>query len=325
MLESTERMDTMNPCDKKPSHTLPTLDSKPYLAIAFDGCFYYLTMPNDKTIYKYDNNFTQKGEFQSNKSYNGLCYDSLEDCFWATETTQPNKIFKLNSKLKEIDYIPFKNTRCDYKRMMGISYDCARNMLLAAFNDEIWEISKTGEAKPVVKNLCPHVLNVLSISPYIAVAINAGEKQNILFFKNDKLIKSESVPLEYRIRDITYNPCKPALLILATKHCQYPRILCYSLNVDIDCCHKILCDKKCKPSPQPDDKCNIIKSVALMETALSHILNAEGEKLQKAVEVADSVEELLEMNKSIHKTLLLASQLENILLAKLQVATDLEC
>ena len=62
-----------------------------------------------------------------------------------------------------------------------------------------------------------------------------------------------------------------------------------------------------------------------METALSHILNAEGEKLQKAVEIAGSVEELLEMNKSIHKTLMFASQLEHILFAKLQTAVELEC
>jgi len=314
----------MNPCDKWPYHTLPTLENKPYIAISFDGCFYYLTMPNDKVIYKYDNNFSLKGEFHSGKSFNGLCYDSLENCFWATEATHHNKIFKLNRKLQEIDCIHFENKRCDYKRILGISFDCAKNVLLVAFIDEIIEVSKAGKSKSVVKNIYPHVLNVVSIAPYIAVVINKDGKQDILFFKEGKLIKTETIPSVYRIRDVVYNPCKPALMILATKHCQYPQILCHSLCLDVDCCHKAICKKKCKPDT-PDDNCNIINSVARVETALSHILNAEGEKLQKAIEVADTVGELLEMNKSIHKTLMLASQLESILLAKLQTAVDLEC
>ena len=314
----------MNPCDKWPCYTLSTLDNKPYLAIAFDGCFYYLVMPDDKSIYRFDSNFIPVGEFQSNRCFNGLCYDSWEECFWAIEATTHNKIFKLNGKLQEIDCITFDNTRCDYRRMFGISFDCANNLLYAAFKDEIFEISKTGEAKPVIRNLCPNVLSVVSIAPYLAVAINDGKIQNILYFEGNKCVKTESIPLEYRIRDIVYNPCKPALMLLTTKHCKYPRVLCYPLDLKTDCCHNVLCDKKCIPDP-PEDKCSIIRSVALMEVALSHILNAEGEKLQKAIEIVDSVGELLEVNQSIHKTLMLASQLEHILLAKLQAAIELEC
>jgi hypothetical protein len=58
---------------------------------------------------------------------------------------------------------------------------------------------------------------------------------------------------------------------------------------------------------------------------LSHILNAEGEKLQKAVELTGSVCELLEMNKSVQKTIMYATHLEHILYAKLQTALELEC
>ena len=314
----------MNPCGERQCYTLPTLDNKPYLAIAFDGCYYYLTMPDDKIIYKFDTNFLPKGEFKASRTFNGLCYDSLEECFWATESSQFNKIFKLNAKLQEIDFISFENIKCNFRQMLGLSFDCAKNVLIVAFKDAVLEISKTGEAKPVAINFCPYVLNVVSIAPYFAVAINNDEKQGILFYKDDKLVKTESIPLVYRIRDIVYNPCKPALMILATKHCRYPRVLCYPLDLKTDCCHKALCHKKCKPTP-PDDKCSIIKSVAMMETALSHILNAEGEKLQKAVEIADNVGELLEVNQSIQKTIMFASQLEHILLAKLHAALELEC
>jgi len=316
----------MDPCKNCPCYTLPTVDNIPYIAIAFDGCFYYLTMPKDKNIYKFDCNFSLKGEFKGSKYFNGLCYDSLEKCFWATETARHNKLYKLNLKLQEIDCITFNTAKCDYKQMLGISFDCAKDLLIVAFKDAIFEVSKTGETKPVVKDLCPHVLNVASAAPYLAVAISDGNKQCILYYEGDKLIKTESVPLVYRIRAMTYNPCKSELIILSTKHCQYPRILCYPLHLKTHCCNKELCHKKCKPTPPPpEDKCSIITSIALMETALSHILNAEGEKLQKAVEIADNVDELLEVNQSIHKTLTLATQLENTLYAKLQATIELEC
>ena len=315
----------MNSCSNWPCHTLTTLDQKPYLSMAFDGCFYYLTMSGDKNIYKFDGTFYPKGEFKSSRSFSGLCYDSSEECFWATEATQHNKIFKLNRKLQEIDCINFENHRCDYRRILGISYDCAKNVLVAAFNDEVFEISKTGEAKPLMRNLCPHVLSVVSIAPYTVIAVNEEKRSSILYYKGGKLVKTENVPLMYRISDIVYNPCEHTLMLLVNKHCKYTQVLCCPLGLDTDCCHKVICHKKCKPSPPPpEDKCSIINSVALMEAALSHILNAEGEKLQKAVELAGSVGELLEINQSIHKTLMLASQLENILYAKLQTATELE-
>ena len=45
---------------------------------------------------------------------------------------------------------------------------------------------------------------------------------------------------------------------------------------------------------------DIIASVALEQTALSHILNAEGEKIQKIVAGAATADELLAVNKSVN-------------------------
>lgn len=312
----------MDPCDKWPCYTLPTLDNNPYRSIAFDGCFYYLTIPRDTSIYKFDSNFSPKGEIEGSRSYSGLCYDSLEKCFWATEVTRHNMIFKLNRKMQEIDCITFENSRCDHRQMLGISFDCAKDVLVVALKDAIYEVSKTGDADLLISDLCTHVLNVASIAPYLAVMIKDGDKQCILYYRGGRLVETERVPLEFRIRDMIYNPCKSTLMILTTKHCRYPQILCYPLDFDADPCHKALCHSKPEP---PDDRCSIITSVAMMEAALSHILNAEGEKLQKAVEIADSVGELLEVNESIHKTLMHAIKLEHILYAKLQAAIELEC
>ena len=67
---------------------------------------------------------------------------------------------------------------------------------------------------------------------------------------------------------------------------------------------------------------DIISSVALQQTALSHILNAEGEKIQKAVADATTTDELLAVNKSVNSMVDSIARLEMLLQGKLQVFRD---
>ena len=63
---------------------------------------------------------------------------------------------------------------------------------------------------------------------------------------------------------------------------------------------------------------DMIESVALEETALSHILNAEGEKIQKMVAMENiTPEQLLATNKSVESMVNAVSRLEMILHSKL--------
>lgn len=63
---------------------------------------------------------------------------------------------------------------------------------------------------------------------------------------------------------------------------------------------------------------DLIQSVALEEAALSHILNAEGEKIQKVVALPDvTPETLLAANKSVESVVNAVSRLEIILQSKL--------
>lgn len=71
---------------------------------------------------------------------------------------------------------------------------------------------------------------------------------------------------------------------------------------------------------------DIIESVALEETALSHILNAEGEKIQKMVAMeAVRPEVLLAANKSVESMVNAVSRLEMILHAKLSTFEGCLC
>lgn len=71
------------------------------------------------------------------------------------------------------------------------------------------------------------------------------------------------------------------------------------------------------------DKCcaasSLLQSVALEEAAISHILNAEGEKLQKGVSHSCNLNELVEINKSVENMVDKLITLETVLKTKLDL------
>lgn len=73
-----------------------------------------------------------------------------------------------------------------------------------------------------------------------------------------------------------------------------------------------------------DSITDIIESVALEQTALFHIINAEGEKLQKVIEKGNT-NEMLIFNESVGTTINLISRLENILQGKLELFNKCLC
>lgn len=70
---------------------------------------------------------------------------------------------------------------------------------------------------------------------------------------------------------------------------------------------------------------DIITSVALEQTGLSHILNAEGEKLQAVIAQATDSETLLAVNESVRSTISAVTRLEMVLQAKLELFKDCLC
>jgi hypothetical protein len=70
---------------------------------------------------------------------------------------------------------------------------------------------------------------------------------------------------------------------------------------------------------------DIIESVALEQAAISHILNAEGEKIQKAVCFACNVEQMIQVNRSVKSMVNAITRLEIVLQAKLDMFQDCLC
>lgn len=71
---------------------------------------------------------------------------------------------------------------------------------------------------------------------------------------------------------------------------------------------------------------DIIASVALEQAALSHILNAEGEKIQKVVNTTGATPaQMLYTNKSVEKMINAVSRLEMVLQSKLELFDHCLC
>ena len=65
---------------------------------------------------------------------------------------------------------------------------------------------------------------------------------------------------------------------------------------------------------------DLIQSVALQEAALSHIMNAEGEKMQAIIGMPDvTPAQLLSLNSSVERMINAITRLEMILQAKLEL------
>gem|GEM_PF-2338311 len=113
------------------------------------------------------------------------------------------------------------------------------------------------------------------------------------------------------------------LYVLASKHYCYPYLL-ECVPVSGTFCPELCC--KCKPKPpcpEPKPCEDLLESVALMQMALSNILNAEGEKLQKAIAATDDADTLLEVNQAVNRSVVNATFLEQILYHKLELIQEI--
>lgn len=81
--------------------------------------------------------------------------------------------------------------------------------------------------------------------------------------------------------------------------------------------------------PGTSTKCqavtDIMTSVALEQTALSHILNAQGEGIQQVVPQIKTSDELVMLNESIESLVNAISKLELLLEYKLNLFKDCTC
>lgn len=122
------------------------------------------------------------------------------------------------------------------------------------------------------------------------------------------------------------NPCNDPCDNPCNKPCNKP---CHD-HCHNNChnnCHNH-CHDHC-PGGSGTSKCqsvtDIIESIALIETGLAHIINAEGEKIQKVIASTDDVNLINKTNETVTKLITKVTFLEQVLLEKLECALKVDC
>ena len=301
---------------------------KCYEGIAFDCRFFYLTLPSENKIFKFSREFIFIKYYEARRPYAAITFDSIENCFWASDERTRDIIFKLDGDFREIGQIKISHCCAEDSYICSLSHNCENDTILVAYENCILEVPKEGNPIRILQQSdCSIYLGVLSIPPYHVVIQSCRRKQSIDIFLEDQLIKNCCIfdSSEHQIKDLAFVPCCDdgrqtiVLVILAEDSCKRPCLLKCVLDfcgMKLNDCNFICC---CR---QGGCSCDVVESIARAECALAHILNAEGEKLQKAVEIADNICELLEINQSVNKTITKITFLEQVLYAKLEAVSD---
>ncbi|MEG1687811.1 MAG: hypothetical protein RR276_08005 [Angelakisella sp.] len=315
---------------------IPSEHGGSYDGMAFDGCNYYFLVPCMQKIIKTDLCYGHIDSFETRRKYHYICYDSKECCFWAATRNCCNKIFKLNACLQEIDCIPICRCKDAAGVITGLSYNCCKDTLLVAFTGCVVEINKWREDAVLKYKSAPlWITGICSVSPYYIISAIENHRQCLILLnaENEPLCCSY-LPWRDTVKSILFNPCHKdcegyRFELLVTREGCYPYSVQIVLNPNkIDfhpCqCNSFLCRKCCDERPcKPGAACtDVIESVALMEAALAHILNAEGEKLQKVLASTSDINQIMCVNKEINRTIINATQLEQALYAKLSAVLD---
>ncbi|MEM1483322.1 hypothetical protein V6615_00430 [Oscillospiraceae bacterium PP1C4] len=317
-------------------YPLPAECCLTYDGMAFDGCNYIFTVCGECVLIKYNLSFCEKECIPTCREYSCICYDTKEKCYWAASRKCYYKIFKLSKCFQEIDFIDVHSCQECGAIITGLSYDCCDDSILVATPICVTRVSKCSEIITVLQESCEEwITGVLSLSPgYIITAINNSTQYIYTYAQNGSLMKMYCTPRDYIVKNIIFNPCEKEkckdiiLYVYAIKKGCYPYMckvilqpcqlgfIPYDCNYDI--CHVCCDDHPCHRNPCND----IMESVAQIETAISHILNAEGEKLQKVLATTTDIDKILCVNKEVNNTIINATHLEHVLYAKLSAIED---
>ncbi|MEG2000203.1 MAG: hypothetical protein RR053_02250 [Evtepia sp.] len=296
------------------------------MGAAFDGCHYYFTAC-EAVIVKYEPCTKVSEEIPVCRSYTCICYDSGSCCFWATSGLR--KIYKLNRCFQEIDCITLG---CRYGGVItGLSYDCCEDALLVSAASVILKVELQGDCVQRILSLpCEFVTCILALAPgFLTISLRDGEQICSVYGGDCTRLRTYHLSCDTEITSLLFSPHENrqfSIVALEKKHGCYSYLEERSLNVGVLGFMPAQCNWALEPPPCPpptkDCRAEIMESVALMEASLAHILNAEGEKLQKVIACSNDIDEILCVNRAVKETIIRATHLEQVLFEKLSLVSD---
>lgn len=302
--------------------------------MAFDGCDYFCTIRCKSEIIRFSPCHSAVQRYCTCREYDHICYDYSDHCFWASSSKYHHTIFKLDCCMRELDCICI----CvpDLCGMItGISYNCCKNALVISFPHTVIEVEKESDSQSILYSTPSGViLGVLSLCPGLLLTVLRGSRYVVDILNQDgEKIGCYALDSTLLPQDLLFNPCTSScqpwqILIFGFKRNCYP-YLCDSCISEDDlgftpcCCNNEICHECCCCDPScSDPQKDIMESIALIEAALSHILNAEGEKIQKALATTDDLDKIMCVNREVNKTIVNVTHLEHTLYDKLSALSD---
>lgn len=324
----------------------------PISSIAFDGCGFALPSAQGCGITKLDGSFCPIETLCTTRKYTFLCFDQRERCYWASAEDSP-VLYQLDRWFCEIGCIKLL---CQHNcHLCGISCDPCYGTLLLLYPDFIEYVDPcTGECQRFPN--CTQAEMNLGIQALCGGYLLAYLKHDMQYiaahcpgcgpqaeFCIPRGYSFEAMFLREQCHERNPGCTRYEVGLLLRRQCDQELV---QLWMWVTCCgeHTPPCPPvpPCPPTPPcppippyppypPHTPClpcccgkyEIMHSVALEEAGLAHILNAEGEKLQKVVAESTSVEELLKVNESVRRTITQITLLEGQLYSKLDVLTDI--
>lgn len=270
------------------------------------------------------------------RRYLCFCYDPIEKCYWAVPECQPNLIYRLDTCFREIGHLTISGAY--QQRPTSICSDNCENGIWLCYLYQLAFIEKCSGKVTWYKNEESSKINLGALIQ-CACRVNCyhnGNQQTIEVMSpcGHKSIEL-CVPRDYKFVGISSYPCKAEegncrFCLLLSKRCAQEFIL---TEYCVDFSHGAIepcCPCPPVPNPFPPEPCpphcggsyEIMHSIALEEAGLAHILNAEGEKIQKAVAISDNIEDLICVNESVKRTLTQVALLEGMLYSKLETLVN---
>ena len=308
-----------------------------YTGMAFDGTHFFFARACECKIYQYGRRFGQECCFDTCRAYGGLCYDPKEHCFWAFSDDGGAALFKLNSSFQEIDRLPidFPGRSQAPGRVTGLSYNRNQGALVVAFAAHLVSVDPNRQEDNAVllQVTGEWIVSVLCLPGYLVCGCINGSAQSIrIFSMGGEPLKEYGLSCAGRMEAAVALPPQngyPRFAALISKRGCYPYVWICTMEEKTDECPAngpydgSLCGEEppCLPEASGGEKptgcreeySGILDSLAMLEKALSHILETEGDKLQKILTTSGNPEELIEANRSIQDVIVQATHLEHVI------------